>query len=382
MHRQVWFALAALTLAGSFALPASAGVVNPDISVIGQPFMRWTDDFADPSRRRVTLDVGEIETVFDADLNPYARGSVTLAIGAEGLELEEGFLVISRGLPANLALKGGKYRAGFGRVNPAHPHTYAFGERFRVLAAYLPGEESLNETGVQLSTLVPLAGDGALTASADWLSGTTYRVARESGGAANDPLATDPDNGDLQEEPRPAGLGRVSAFLPIGAQSGLDLGVSGTEGTNNAAAGTRTRVLGGDAKAKLWTGPRAYLVLQGEWLALRREDAAWDETAAAYAGTTVESTGGYVFADYNFDTRYNLGASYERYQQAVADGPTDQAFRMFAGLALLEETTAFRFDWEHLRRGREAGAPSDPEAVNTLTLRVIWSMGPHKAHQF
>ena len=28
---------------------AFAGVVNPDISVIGQPFIRWTDDETDPA---------------------------------------------------------------------------------------------------------------------------------------------------------------------------------------------------------------------------------------------------------------------------------------------------------------------------------------------
>jgi hypothetical protein len=37
--------------------------------------------------------------------------------------------------------------------------------------------------------------------------------------------------------------------------------------------------------------------------------------------------------------------------------------------------------WERF----QASAPAEeaaPDAVNTLTLRVIYSMGPHKAHQF
>ncbi|HKW13470.1 MAG TPA: hypothetical protein VJS69_03195, partial [Candidatus Krumholzibacteria bacterium] len=45
--------------------PALAGVVNPNISVIGQPFMRWNDDTSDPSHNHATLNLGEVEGVFD-----------------------------------------------------------------------------------------------------------------------------------------------------------------------------------------------------------------------------------------------------------------------------------------------------------------------------
>ena len=85
-------------------------------------------------------------------------------------------------------------------------------------------------------------------------------------------------------------------------------------------------------------------------------------------------TGGYVFADYNFATRYNLGASVERFGDPGSGG-TISSVGAFAGYALLEETTAFRADWRRT-------APEGADAVNTITLRVIYSMGPHKAHQF
>jgi hypothetical protein len=35
----------------------------------------------------------------------------------------------------------------------------------------------------------------------------------------------------------------------------------------------------------------------------------------------------------------------------------------------------FAADWRHL-------IPDSGDAVDTFTLRVIFSMGPHKAHQF
>ena len=111
--RAIVFAMATLIF---LAAPRTGvgGATNPDISVIGQPFLGWTDDPDDPDRLRVRPEIGETEIIFDAALNPYARGFFTLAIGEEGLELEEGFFSLNRGLPFELALKGGQYRVGFG----------------------------------------------------------------------------------------------------------------------------------------------------------------------------------------------------------------------------------------------------------------------------
>src|SRR5690349_7473940 len=212
MYRRLLFGAVLVT---ATVTPAFAGVVNPDISVIGQPLMRWTDDAGDAARKRLQFDVGETEFVFDAALNPYARGAFITSLADQGLELEEDWFEITRGLPAGLGLKGGKFRQGFGKFNPAHPHTMPFAERPRVLAAYLPGDESFNETGFELSERLALPGDLALTISADALQGDSFRRPRESTSALNDPLEADP-LGDREDEPRPAGLGRIALFAPIG----------------------------------------------------------------------------------------------------------------------------------------------------------------------
>ena len=136
-----------LLVAGS----ALAGVTNPNISIIGQPNAVLTDDPEDPDRDRVRFDPGEIEIVFDDYLNPYARGFFTLALGEEGMELEEGYFTLFRGLPLEVSLRGGQYRAPFGRLNAIHPHALPFAEPFEVLHAYLPGEEAFIEPGVELT---------------------------------------------------------------------------------------------------------------------------------------------------------------------------------------------------------------------------------------
>ncbi|MEY4374011.1 MAG: hypothetical protein RL760_177 [Candidatus Eisenbacteria bacterium] len=364
------------------ARPVHAGVTNPDLSVIGQPSIRWTDDTGDPARKRPVFDVGETECILDAALNPYAHGTFTLAFADGEASVEEGYFELLRGLPGGLQLKGGKYRVGFGKLNPTHPHAQPFRDRFGVLAAYLPGAEGFNETGMDLSWRVPVPGSWAFTANADLLQGDSFRRERTTTTAPDDPLAGGNTDGDRPAEPRTAWLGRLSTFAPLGDRSGLELGGTATEGTNNVAAAARTRVLGVDAKLKWWTSENAYLLVQGEFLHLDRDEAGWDVVSGGYTRTPVKGSGGYLFADLNWAQRYDAGLSYERFQDPAAGGAHASAIGAFAGLALMEETTVFRLDWRRLQPARAAAALVDPAALQQLTLRVIFSMGPHKAHQF
>lgn len=380
---RVRVALFMALVAGLSATPkARAGVVNPDISVLGQPYFRWTDDASDPSAKRATLNQGEVEMVYDSYLNPYAKGFFVTSLSEQGLELEEGYFTLLRGLPGDLQLKGGKYRANFGKLNVMHPHAVPFAERPRVLIRYLPGEESLDETGLSISGRIPVPGTFSLTAAGDWLQGDSYRIARESSGAPSDPLLADPALGDRSSEARPAFVGNLSGFGLIGDRSGYELSLSGTGGTNNVAAGTTTRVYDAAGKLKYWTRPRSYVVVQAEVLKLDRQDAGWDAATTSYARSKVDPVGFYAYADYNAGPRYDGGVSFERYQQPTADKTWDQAVGAFVGLSLMEETTSFRLDWNHFTPGTPPGATVSPKTINTVTMRVIYSMGPHKAHQF
>jgi len=368
--RATAFALAFLFIMAT-PRPGVAGVTNPDISIIGQPFLSWTDDPDDPDRLRVRPEIGETEIVFDAALNPYARGFFTLAIGEEGLELEEGFFTLNRGLPLDLAVRGGQYRVGFGRLNPVHPHLYPFAEPFEVITTYLPGEEAFIDVGASVSRRFALPGDGALNLSADWLGGNVFRREREPVGE-EDPIAAGGD--DDSGLTRPGWAARASGFTMLGEQSALELGLSGTGGTNNVAANTGTTIFGVDAKAKLWTGVQSYVVVQGEILQLDRDDATWDPVTG-YSSTRSSGTGGYIYTDYNWARKYNVGASWETFDVPGVESGNASTIGAFAGLALLEETTSFRLDWRRI-------IPDDGDAFNRVNLRVIFSMGPHKAHQF
>jgi hypothetical protein len=356
------------------AQPALAGPTNPNISIIGQPFARLTDDPSDVNRERLAFEPGEVELVFDDYLNPYAKAFFTLALGEEGLDLEEGYFDLVRGLPLGLALRGGQYRVGFGKENPAHPHAYPFAERFRVLAAYLPGEEAYIETGVSVSKLFALPADRSLTLAIDALTGDSFRIEREPSASPDDPLNNPAESGDRDEETRLAVSGRASWFAELGEQSAVEVGASATHGTTNVAADARATVVGLDAKTKLWTSPEAYLLLQAEGLWLDRQNVGW-ESGVGYTESAVDALGGYVYGDYNWARRYNAGLGWERFEDPTVGGGASSAVRAFTGLALLEESTAFRLDWERFY-------PATGDPFNTTTLRAIFSLGPHKAHPF
>jgi hypothetical protein len=53
----------------------------------------------------------------------------------------------------------------------------------------------------------------------------------------------------------------------------------------------------------------------------------------------------------------------------------DKSVKVFAGYAVLEESTLLRLAWEHYM-------PDGGNAVNTVSAQLLFSMGPHKPHQF
>ncbi|MDD5772350.1 MAG: hypothetical protein PHX78_02665 [bacterium] len=332
--------------------PVSAGVINPDISVIGQIISKRTDDAALEDARIPTLDLGETELVFDSYLNPYSKGLFVLTAGNEGVETEEAYINIFKGLPGGLALKGGKYRIGFGKLNPAHPHAYSFIESPRVMLAMLPGEDGFNEVGVQASVLLPTTGSWASTISADVIKGSSFH----------------PD-----ETKSSAGwVGRFSNSLLINDTVPLDIGTSVTQGTNNAQWKTKTMVYGADIKTKIPLSGLTNLTLQGEYF-YNNSDVVFDSTTGDFDAN--KRKGFYAFADLKFWERWNAGSIYDQYQPMENKDLTNKTIKYFVGYSLLEETTLFRLAYEKFM-------PEESDTVHTLMFQMVFSMGPHKVHQF
>ncbi len=238
MSRYVWTLLLSILLL--LAQPKiQAGVTNPDFSAIGQFSLAYTDDHTEQPTAKPTLGLGEVEFVLDAPLNPYLNGAFVFSISEDEFEIEESYATLNRGLPLNIGLKGGKYRIGFGRLNPAHPHTYPFIRTPHVVdpgsALLLPGDESLNDVGLQASTLIPVIGNYAVLISADLLKGDSFH-----------PDTTTADFG---------WIGRIVNSFIIADQAPSEFGLSLTQGTPDPINKTKTLVAGADLKTKITISP-------------------------------------------------------------------------------------------------------------------------------
>jgi hypothetical protein len=337
-------------LAGS----AFSGVVNPDISAIGQLYGTYTNDTLSGAHDKTSLTLGETELNLDAALNPYFNGAFVLAIDGDGaVEVEEAYATMVRGLPFNLALKAGKYRLNFGKLNQTHPHAYPFLRTPRVLdptaAKLLPGEESFNDVAAQASTLIPVVGSWAITASADFLEGQSFHT--EETGVAHGWLAH-----------------VANTFSLDPAQ--FDIGGSITQGINNVQFNTKTTLIGLDAKTKIACSPVYTMTAGSEFIYKQSKNADTNGTI-----NPDNRYGFYVYINNSFKTRYNAGILYEQYQEPGNDDKINRAIKPFVGFAVLEESTLIRASYEYF-------ASAQSQKTNTFEIQLLFSMGPHKAHQF
>ena len=112
----------------------------------------------DPVKRGFTTQ--NLEFSMLGAIDPYLNGEAHLIFqidkeGKSELEVEEAFLT-TQSLPYGLQIKAGTYFTEFGRLNPQHPHTWAFVDQ-PVINTRLFGGDGLRGPGARLSWLTPLS---------------------------------------------------------------------------------------------------------------------------------------------------------------------------------------------------------------------------------
>ena len=179
-------------IAGSLPVygAASAGskIFNPDVGMIGN-FISATGQSRGGSQSIAPIPFAtlqESEASFQAIVDPYARADFFLAIGEEGIEVEEGYVTFPT-LPGGLLLKAGKMRANFGRLNAFHNHTLPWVDRPLAMYNLLGGspldpDTGIKDAGVSVSRLIP-AGKLFVEATGEVFrgdSGTVFKSNRRS----------------------------------------------------------------------------------------------------------------------------------------------------------------------------------------------------------
>jgi hypothetical protein len=350
--------------------------INPDISVIPR-FLITTNDggklasgireFSQPD-----LTFQELEIAIQSYLNPYAKGDVILTLPGPDVEggrlgVEELYASVLRGLPADLNIRIGKYRAEFGKLNLMHPHAWPFITQPLVAERFI-GEEGLNDLGISFSALLP-TGEIYTRLTVDVLRG------RAVGGVTGIADST-------SAKPYYSNTARLSSFLTLTDESDLELGLSEYTGIHDPYSRDRFWYTNLDVKYKYRASSYTSLTVQGEYL-LNSRTAVQDRNLKPLvdpggAPVSITTSGWYLYADFQFHKIFSVGGRVDAAQSPYSKNDKANAFSLFFGYYPVEETLGLRLEYQN----KHADMPGLSQSVNTIALQVLFSMGPHKAHPF
>lgn len=334
----------------------SQTTTNPDISFIADTRLIDHGNIPDAlGANKPKFEFHELELAAAQYLNPYARADAIISMSADGdVEIEEAYATLLRGLPWSLQVRAGKYFLDFGKINTQHPHQWSWIERPLANSRFL-GEDGLKGLGVNVTKLIPV-GSNALTISGNLLQGNFFLPDTEQNVAA--PFA---------------GSGRVSLFAMLTEHSEIDMGLSGLYAEHDFINKHWTTMGNLDFKYK-WK-PNIYqsLVIVAEGTLNSRKIIDPIDTTMT---KKISSTGAFASFDYQFHRRFDAGAFVDYAQSPIDKNDHLSAYGIFGGFALAEETYRVGL----LLRQDQGTALS--KAYQTFEIQLLWSLGPHKPHQF
>lgn len=144
---------------------AAADGFNPEVSLILQGQYRRMKEVSERSitgtwpagghdhggdERGFTLNHSEL--VVSANVNPYFRGLMNVALKDGEAEVEEAYFQ-TLGLGQGFTLKGGRFLSGIGYINEQHPHAWDFADA-PLMSKALFGEH-YGQDGLQLKWVAP-----------------------------------------------------------------------------------------------------------------------------------------------------------------------------------------------------------------------------------
>jgi len=357
--------------AGEALAPAESGLtagnqLNPSLSLIGDFALAVFSD-ADHTQRGGHdptvngFNLQQLELSVQAAVDPYFRFDANIVFSLFGVEIEEAYGT-TLGLPLNLQARVGQFLTRFGRVNPTHPHSWAFVDQPLVIGK-LFGSEGNRGLGAELSTLLPLP----------WYVEVLGTVINDSGGATCRSFY----GNDAQPTDGPEDLVWVSAvkqFFPLGKDWSLLWGLSAALGPNATGEGNRTEVFGTDLYLKyrpITYGSYTIVSLETEWMWRRRQ----------VPGDVLVDGGGYAQLFWRFARRWALAGRYELLSGVADDylDPEEDSAEHRAAANLTWWPTEF----SRLRLQVSTDVPTwRDEVIHAVFLAVELVTGAHGAHKF
>lgn len=377
--------------------PASGPRSNPEISLDGL-FAAGASTAADletletgahdPNQRGFT--VQNLELTLSGNVDPYftAIGHLIFGIDREGesvLEIEEAYMTTTA-LPANLQLRAGQFFAQFGRLNPQHPHAWAFVDQ-PLVNGRMFGGDGMRGPGMQLSYLVPLPIYAeAMVALQDSQGETMFSFRGVPGEDLFGRTVIERQVegiGDLVITPRLA-----TSFNPSDTQTVL-VGVSGAFGPNGSGESARTQIYGVDLYYK-WKPLRTvkgwpFVAWQTEVMNREYDNAAVEDDPTTVADETLPEEqlrdwGGYTQVMWGFTPRWVTGLRGE-YVAGEGGDLTDPLRERRVRFAPNLTFYPSEFSKWRIQYNRD-DVQSREDIVHSVFLQWEFLIGAHGAHTF
>jgi hypothetical protein len=318
-------------------------IFNPDMAVIGNFLGAAGTNNVAPLP---ALEMREAETSFQAVVDPYARADFFLSFGADGAEIEEGFITFPT-IPGDLSVKVGKLRSQFGKVNTMHSHILPWTDRPLVTDNLVGGEEGISDAGISVSRL--FANPWIfLEATGEVYNGTNA-------------VFTSSKRSDLTY------VGHLRAYHDLSEATNLDFGTSIAYGKNETGGDASTRLIGVDATFRYRPLTRALykrFIARTELIWSRREN----------FDVPVSSFGTYVGADYQFARRWFAGARVDYSARAFDSSLKDK------GASVL--VTYWPSEFSQVRGQYRQIRYADADTAHEFLFQFLFSIGAHGAHAF
>lgn len=295
----------------------------------------------------------ESEASFQAVVDPFARADFFLAIGEEGIEVEEGYVSFPT-LPGGLLVKVGKMRANFGRLNAFHNHTLPWIDRPLAMYNLLGGspldpDTGIKDAGVSVSRLIP-AGNLFVEVIGEVFrgdSGTVFKSSRRS------------DFSTVEH---------LRAYADITDQTNIEIGGSYARGHNDLGSAFVTQLFSTDVTVRWRPLSRAiYNSVAG------RTELFWSRREQLPA--LQSAFGGYSSLDYQFRRRWFVGGRYD-----WSDRAANAAIQDRGASAVLtfwpSEFSQIRGQYRRTRYG------DGDRVANELLFQTLFTIGAHGAHPF
>ena len=382
-------------VAATPSVSAAANAFNPEVSLI------LTGTYAhlsqDPKQYRLTgfipggdigpgqrsFSLSESELGIYANIDPYFRGGLTLAIAADNtLSAEEAFIQ-TLSLGHGFSLKAGRFFSGIGYLNERHAHTWDFVDNPLAYQAFLGTQ--LGQDGVQLKWLAP--------------TDTFLELGAEIGRGAKFPGAERNRNG----------FGSDALFAHVGGDIGAShswrAGVSYLHSKPQNRSYTDTDLFGNSVSnafrgnSNLWLGDfvwkwapqgnasRTNFQLQGEYFQrCETGDLSYNTAASGInSGYASSQSGGYLQGVYQFLPHWRVGLRRDQLDSGHVDYGLNNVNLSRPDFTPSKNSLMLDYSPSEFSRIRLQFAQDKSRlgvTDNQIFLQYIMSLGAHGAHQF